>query len=61
MNERKRLESQLSKLKNYDAESKRRMAELQEQELMIQRKEVPSFCYHIGTNLQNDAQIQVKG
>ena len=38
--EQQHLESQLSTIKNYDAEAKQRMAELREQELAIERSEV---------------------
>ena len=54
--EQQHLESQLSTIKNYDAEAKQRMAELREQELAIERSEVLIDVYRIAS--QNFCHIE---
>ena len=49
--EQQHLESQLSTIKNYDAEAKQRMAELREQELAIERSEVLIDVYPIASSV----------
>ena len=55
--EQQHLESQLSTIKNYDAEAKQRMAELREQELAIERSEVLIDVYLIAS--QNLCHIRI--